>query len=222
MAVIKESEQAARVRAAVDRLHAAQLAALDDRPATGWDAFGAERHLLDQVGEIGSLLVRLVQTDAEGVDLRLRLVSLAVRSANTLAELVSLALEMEEEEPGLAHAGQGLAPLVEDSTEGGGRSAGRASANPTSMRAVTDGHHLLVDQLRRLLQNAKRRESWRSARPGELWRHLLLQASELFPLVAAQELGALSESQERELRRLTADAANYVAFIRCHPRLPTV
>ena len=50
---------------------------------------------------------------------------------------------------------------------------------------------------------------------------MLLQAAGLFPLVVALEEGALSEDDAKELRRLTADAANYVAFLWCYPRVPT-
>ncbi|HLX09174.1 MAG TPA: hypothetical protein VKY89_15080 [Thermoanaerobaculia bacterium] len=87
--------QGARLRAAVDRLHAAQLAALAAGPPAGRDAYGAERQLLEQLGEMGALLVRLARADAEAAELRRRLVALAVAGANTLAELVSLAFEVE-------------------------------------------------------------------------------------------------------------------------------
>jgi hypothetical protein len=88
------------------------------------------------------------------------------------------------------------------------------------MRVVTDGNRLLVDQLKRLMQNASRRESWRSRPPGELWRGLLAQVAGLLPLVAELEAGPLPEARAKELARLAADAANYIAFIRFYPRLP--
>jgi len=111
----------ARARAAVDRLHAAQLAALaapaapeepgeEERPPAGRDAYGAQRQLLARLGEIGSLLARLgrmTPADAEAVEVRRRLVTLAVGCAITLAELVSLAFELEEPDPAGAHDGAG-------------------------------------------------------------------------------------------------------------------
>jgi hypothetical protein len=101
-----------RLRAAVDRLHAAQLTALAAHPPTGvsyGDAFVAERQLLAQAAEIGSLLVELRQQDpgAEVAQVRLRLVALAVASATTLAALVGLAFEVESAAapaPGAAEA----------------------------------------------------------------------------------------------------------------------
>jgi hypothetical protein len=256
------SGQGARLRAAVDRLHAAQVAALagegtpgrgdrpERRPAAGRDAYGAERLLLGDLAETGCLLVRLGRLapgDADAARIRRRLVTLAVGCANALAELVGLAFELDEpgEPDELAGAaggtaaddaagGAGSGPREEAEAAaaaarrgGGGQGAGGsnggspAAAAVTSMRAVTDANRLLVEQLRRLMQHVGRRESWRSAGPGELWRRLLLQVAELFPLVAAQEAGALTASEARELERLTADAANYVAFLRFHPRLPT-
>lgn len=155
MAMMAESAQAARLRAAVDRMHAAQLAALAVLTAPGprgapgpavarqaqeapgapglpgepglpgpqgapgppgapasqpvaagrRDAFGAERQLLAQVAEMGALLVRLgllAQADAAAVEVRRRLVALAVACGNTLAELVTLAFEVAGvgDEPG--------------------------------------------------------------------------------------------------------------------------
>jgi len=120
-----ESWQGARLRAAIDRLHAAQLAALAPRgepaapaapapaaapaltappevePAARRDAYRAQREALAQVNEIGTLLVRLArlgredEADGEAVAIRLRLVQLAVAAAITLAELVGLAFEIE-------------------------------------------------------------------------------------------------------------------------------
>jgi hypothetical protein len=108
---------------------------------------------------------------------------------------------------------------------GGGGDGTCSSSTPlgarTSLRAVTDMHILLVDQLRRLMQHVERRESWRSARPGELWRGLLQQVAGLLPLIAGLEAGELSGADAKELGRLAADAANYVAFIRFFPRWPT-
>lgn len=247
------SRQSARLRAAVDRLHAAQVAALDARvapagdPAATRDAYGAESQVLAHLAEVGSLLVRLggsAQVDAESAEIRRRVVTLTVACANTLAELVSLAFEVESagvdpgesDEPGRADSESGGEDVAEGSGigraghgEGGEGSGGGGSKGPgaparitTSMRAVTDTNLLLVEQLRRLMQNVGRRESWRSARPGELWRGLLLQVADLFPLVAELEVGALSEADAKELARLAADAANYVAFLRFYPRLPTV
>ena len=95
MATIAAGGHGARLRAAVDRLHAAQLAALAAGPPTGHDAYGAERQQLEQLGEMGALLVRLARADAEAAELRRRLVVLAVAGANTLAELVGLAFEAE-------------------------------------------------------------------------------------------------------------------------------
>jgi hypothetical protein len=256
MVMIAESgREGARLRAAVDRLHEAQLAALAALPAPeafqpgGRDAFGAERRLLEHAGEMGSLLARLGRADAEAdaalaVDVRRRLVTLAVGCANTLAELVGLAFEVEgvggqAGERGAVPAGRPAAPTPAMRDGGGSKgspgsngsagSKGSPGSNgasaparvTTSLRAVTDTNRLLVDQLRRLMQNVQRQESWRSARPGELWLGLLLQVAALFPLAAAQEAGALSEEEAKELSRLTADAANYVAFIRCFPRVPT-
>lgn len=228
----------ARLRAAVDRLHVAQLAALaapEACHAEGPDAYGAERRLLEHVAEMGSLLARLGRADVEGagaVKLRQRLVRLAVASSNTLAELVGLAFELETAGGEAGETGGMPAAAAPPAMRGGGHRKGtavspgsaRASAPakpPSSYRAVTDTNRLLVDQLRRLMQHAQWRESWRSTRPGELWRGLQLQVAELFPLVAALEVGALSEGEAKELSRLTADAANYLAFLRCFPRAPT-
>jgi len=88
------------MRAAVDRLHAAQLVALAVREvpeARGRDAHGAERQLLEHLGEMGALLVRLSALpdgDVRAAAARRRLVALAVGSANLLAELVNLAFEV--------------------------------------------------------------------------------------------------------------------------------
>jgi len=110
--------QGARLRAAVDRLHAAQLAALAARgeqaapgfpasvpPAPPGEAPGLRRHAHDaqrealaRVDEIGALLLRLGHlggADEEAAALRRRLVELAVAAANVLAELVGLAFEIE-------------------------------------------------------------------------------------------------------------------------------
>jgi hypothetical protein len=262
MVTMTESRQGARMRAAVDRLHAAQLAALEvlagpvapgDDPAARRDAYGAERQVLAHLAEMGSLLVRLggaAQVDAESAEIRRRVVTLAVACANALAELVSLAFEVESAGEGPGEGGEarkagagsggeaaGAAPVA--GAEGGGGEDGEgregregrkdlgsngASAPGkviTSMRAVTDTNRLLVDQLKRLMQHVARRESWRTARPGELWRGLLLQVAELLPLVAELEAGAPSAADEQELARLAADAANYIAFLRFYPRLPT-
>jgi hypothetical protein len=130
MVTLAQSTQGARLRAAVDRMHAAQLAALtasgppgppgspespgapgppgvpESHPVVGRrDAFGAERQLLAQVAELGSLLARLgqlAQEDAAAVEVRRRLVALAVACGNTLAELVTLAFEVAglRDEPG--------------------------------------------------------------------------------------------------------------------------
>jgi hypothetical protein len=89
--------QGARLRAAVERLHAAQVAALAAPAAGGRDAYEAERQLLAQVAEMGSLLVRLgllAPADVAAVEVRRRLVALAVACGNTLAELVTLAFEV--------------------------------------------------------------------------------------------------------------------------------
>jgi len=116
-----EGWQGARLRAAIDRLHAAQLAALAPRgepvvpaapapappappqqhPAARRDAHDAQREVLARMHEIGSLLVLLArlgredEADAEAVAIRLQLVQLAVAAAITLAELVGLAFEIE-------------------------------------------------------------------------------------------------------------------------------
>ncbi|HEV3457800.1 MAG TPA: hypothetical protein VHG32_14645 [Thermoanaerobaculia bacterium] len=267
-----ESTQGARLRAAVDRLHAAQLAALAvgaapaaaqevpaarAAPEEGRNAYGAERQLLEHLGEMGSLLVRLgwlAPADAEAAAVRRRVVTLAVAGANTLAELVSLAFDVESVaaegregseageagDPGEAGAGQGAevvavepagetgmdavsaaAPAGAVRARGGSNGASSPGRAPTSMRAVTDTNRLLIEQLKRLMQNVSRRESWRSARPAELWRGLLKQVAGLFPLVVELEGGALSEADAKELARLAADAANYIAFLRFYPRLPT-
>jgi hypothetical protein len=246
MVTMTDSKQGVRLRAAVDRLHAAQLAALEeaaalaDGPGARRDAYGAERQVLVHLAEVGSLLVRLggaPQVDAESAAIRRRVVTLAVACANTLAELVSLAFEVEGAGGGLGEtsearaqdASQGrelVAPTVPAGEKTIGESRGSKGASPpasgiTSMRAVTDTNRLLVDQLKRLMQHAAKRESWRRARPGELWRGLLLQAADLLPLVAELEVGAPSKADEKELARLLADAANYVAFLRFYPRLPT-
>ena len=89
-----------RLRAAVDRLHAAQLAALATPavPAAGRDAYGTHRRMLAQVEEMGSLLERLGRSgreDEQAAAVRRRLVTLAVAGANTLAELLGLAFEIE-------------------------------------------------------------------------------------------------------------------------------
>jgi hypothetical protein len=111
----------AAAEAAVDRLHAAQLAALAARekpvtlaapvpaptalsevePAARRDAYRAQHEALAQVDEMGSLLLRLARlgradgTDGEAVAIRRRLVKLAVAAAITLAELVGLAFEID-------------------------------------------------------------------------------------------------------------------------------
>jgi hypothetical protein len=116
-----EGWQGTRLRAAIDRLHAAQLAALaahgepaapaapafaptalqEVEPAARRDAYRAQHEALAQVDEIGSLLVRLARlgradgADGEAVAIRRRLVKLAVAAAITLAELVGLAFEIE-------------------------------------------------------------------------------------------------------------------------------
>jgi hypothetical protein len=119
-----EGWQGTRLRAAIDRLHAAQLAALaahgepaalaapafaptalqEVEPAARRDAHRAQHEALAQVDEIGSLLVRLARlgraggadgADGEAVAIRRRLVKLAVAAAITLAELVGLAFEIE-------------------------------------------------------------------------------------------------------------------------------
>jgi hypothetical protein len=238
MVMITESGQGSRLRAAVDRLHAAQLAALGAPEAChagGSDACGSLRRLLEDAGEMGSLLARLGRADVEAalaVDARRRLVNLAVASANTLAELVGLAFELETAR-GEADERGGMPAVEAPRAMHHGGSCGSAAGLPgsngasapakptTSMRAVTDAHRLLVDQLRRLMQHGQRQETWRTARPGELWRGLLAQVAGLLPLVAAQEAGGLSETEAKEMSRLSADAANYAAFIRCYPRTPT-
>jgi hypothetical protein len=116
-----EGWQGTRLRAAVDRLHAAQLAALaarekpvapappapaapapsQEHPAAPRDAHEARNEVLARMDEIGSLLTRLARlgraegADAEAVAIRRRLVKLAVAAATTLAELVGLAFEIE-------------------------------------------------------------------------------------------------------------------------------
>jgi hypothetical protein len=235
--MVEGGSDGARLRAAVDRLHVAQLAALAGPEAChlgGPDAYSAERRLLEHVAEIGSLLARLGRPDVEGagaVRLRQRLVSVAVASSNTLAELVGLAFELEAAGGEAGEAGampaaataarRGGRPLNGGAVLPGSAKAAVPGHAPSSYRAVTDTNRLLVDQLRRLMQHAQRRESWRSTRPGELWRGLLMQVAELYPVAAALEAGALSEAEAKELSRLTADAANYLAFLRCFPRAPT-
>jgi hypothetical protein len=253
MATVTECRQGDRLRAAIDRLHAAQLAALAARAAPDddcRDVFGAARRLLEMLAEMGSLLVRLGQVadaDEGAAAARRRLVTLATAGASALAALTSLAFELEggpahpeagpgELDPagetgaapgqtapegpgvaGVAGGGRGREAVVRRPVAAAGPSPERA---PTSMRAVADGNRLLVDQLKRLMQNAGRRESWRSRPPGELWRGLLAQVAGLLPLVAELEAGPLPEARARELARLAADAANYIAFIRFYPRLP--
>jgi hypothetical protein len=118
-----EGWQGMRLRAAIDRLHAAQLAALaaqgepaalaapafapmapalrEVEPAARRDAYRAQREALAQLDEIGTLLVRLARPgradggDGDAVTIRRRLVTLAVGAAITLAELVGLAFEIE-------------------------------------------------------------------------------------------------------------------------------
>ena len=125
-----EGWQGTRLRAAIDRLHAAQLAALaahgeptalaapafaptalqEVEPVVRRDAYRAQHEALAQVDEIGSLLVRLARlgradgADGETVAIRRRLVKLAVAAAITLAELVCLAFELEAPAPGDAGA----------------------------------------------------------------------------------------------------------------------
>jgi hypothetical protein len=105
-----DSSQGARLRAAVVRMHAAQLAALpalEDRLAAGGDAYGAQRQLVAQMADMGSLLTqlgRLTPADAVAVEIRRRLVRLAVGCAITLAELVCLAFELETPAPSDAGA----------------------------------------------------------------------------------------------------------------------
>jgi hypothetical protein len=113
-----EGWKGARLRAAVDRLHAAQLAVLAARgetaapaapalappapsqkhPAARRDAHDARNEVLARMDEIGSLLTRLgrlARAAAEAAAVRCRLVELAVAAATTLAELVGLAFEIE-------------------------------------------------------------------------------------------------------------------------------
>jgi hypothetical protein len=91
-------------------MHAAQLAALPalaDRLAAGRDAYGAQRQLLAQMADMGSLLGqlgRLTPADAVAVEIRRRLVRLAVGCTITLAELVCLAFELEAPAPGATSA----------------------------------------------------------------------------------------------------------------------
>jgi hypothetical protein len=261
MVTVTESAQRQRLRAAVDRLHAAQLAALataedsgttpvsdedggpalvageDCGPAPAQppcDAYAAERQLLEKLGQMGALLLRLADAGAgaEAAALRRRLIGLAVGCGNRLAQLTSLAFELESAADTTA-APAAAAPRAARAMAAPAGEPSRPEvpsppappppqARPTtSLRAVTDANVLLVDQLRRLMQNVERQESWRRARPGELWLNLLQQVAELFPLAAALEAGSLSEPDENELRRLAADAANYLAFLRFYPRTPT-
>jgi hypothetical protein len=255
MVTITENAHRHRLRAAVDRLHAAQLAALATGEESGpapaqapCDAYAAERRLLEKLGQMGSLLLRLTDAGGDAAGLRRSLIGLAVGCGNGLAELVSLAFEVESAEElataeaapaaGAADApgdeGPPAGPRKQQRTPAPGAAPGGGVVPPsppappppqarptTSLRAVTDANVLLVDQLRRLMQNVERQESWRRARPGELWLNLLQQVADLFPLAAALEAGSLSEPDEKELRRLAADAANYLAFLRFYPRTPT-
>ncbi len=251
---IAEGRQGARLRAAVERLYGAQLAALEGGlggmdgagVVAAGDAYAAGRALLLSLGEMGSLLAGLSRPgaadagDTEDAAVRRRVVTLAVAGANTLAELVSLAFEVEgglqeagaasdEEGKGDGEAGRerAAAPAPAAAAGGGCGDGGKGGAGSaplgarTSLRAVTDMHMQLVEQLKRLMRHVERRESWRSARPGELWRGLVQQVAGLLPLVAGLEAGGLCEGDAKELARLAADAANYIAFIRFYPRLPT-
>jgi len=167
--------------------------------------------------------------DPAAAAVRRRLVRLAVGCANTLAELVGLAFEVDEAGsvpvPSAAAAcgeppWRGIAPPPASGTNGT-RAASPLARPRIPLRAVTDSNLLLVEQLRRLLDSVERQERWRSARPGELWRGLLLQLARLFPLVASLEAGALPDAQARELAALIADATTHLAFLRFYPRLPT-
>src|ERR1700730_12046664 len=67
--MVQGGSDGARLRAAVDRLHVAQLAALATPEAchsVGPDAYSAERRLLEHVAEMGSLLARLGRAGVEG------------------------------------------------------------------------------------------------------------------------------------------------------------
>jgi hypothetical protein len=221
MIATRDNRQGTRLRAGVERLYAAQLEALERGPAAEHDAYSASRQLLENLGEMGSLLVRLLRTDAEASGVRLRLVTLAVGCANTLAELVSLAFEVEGAQVAKAGSPGGELVHAPGAAAVGGSSGVQSQAKVrTSLRVVTDANILLVEQLKRLMRNAQRQE-WCSPPPGELWRSLLVQVAGLFPLVARLEAGELSEAEAKELNRLTAEAANDVAFIRFYPRLPT-
>jgi hypothetical protein len=168
MVTLAQGGQGSRLRAAVDRMHAAQLAALavltssgppqergapgaaaapavpeareardapgvpgtpgmpaapEGNPVAGCDVYGAERQLLAQVAEMGSLLVRLgllAQADVEAVEVRRRLVTLAVACGNTLAELVTLAFEVagvSDEAGGMAAANAARPPDAADAPD---------------------------------------------------------------------------------------------------------
>jgi hypothetical protein len=70
----------------------------EEVPAVRRDAHDAQHEAFAQVDEIGSLLVllgHLRRVDEEAAAVRRRLVQLAVAAANTLAELVGLAFEIE-------------------------------------------------------------------------------------------------------------------------------
>src|SRR6202049_3713109 len=136
--------ESARLRAAVDRLHVAQLAALEAPEVChggGPDAYGAERRLLEHAAEMGSLLARLGRPDVEGagaVKLRQRLVSLAVASSNTLAELVGLAFELEGAGGEAGEAGA-MRAVAAPTALRGGRPRNGGAVLPGSARAAAAG-----------------------------------------------------------------------------------
>jgi hypothetical protein len=208
---------------AVARLHEAQLAALECHPKLFHEAHLAQRELLETVGEIGYLLVRLARGGAAAVELRGRLVKVGAACCNTLAQLVGLVYDLDEgEESAAPVAGGELLAVTPAARSVGASNRGRGLGEVTAVRAVTDLNRLLVAQLKRALDGVQQSAGWRPATPGELWLELVVQVAALFPLLAALEASNLSGAEAHELNRLTAEAANHIAFLRFYPRLPTL
>src|ERR1700694_2996706 len=142
--MVQGGSDGARLRAAVDRLHVAQLAALAGPEACrpgGPDAYSAERRLLEHVAEIGSLLAWLGRADVEGagaVKLRQRLGSLARASSNTLGEPVGLAVELGAA-GGEAREAGAMPALTAPAARRGGRSRNGGAVLPGSAKAAAPG-----------------------------------------------------------------------------------
>jgi hypothetical protein len=213
---MSEEPTMGRLRAGVERLHAAQLAALAGRGAGVGDVWGVLAALLGSIGTMGSVLMDLAQLDgAVAAEARKTVVHLAVEAANHLAELVGAALDLE----GAAAAGGG--PSGRDGSGTGPAAARRSQTEVMTVRALTDLNRLLVEQLQALFERLRKEEGWQPAPPGRLWLGLVRGTGELAPLAAALAAGPLGGADLKTLRRVTAEMANGIAFLRSYPRFPS-